>query len=182
LVNVSTGRLIAQVGLGDIGDTSTVAWSHDGRFLAVGTYDGTLTLRDAATLKPLVDAGPVEPGSLTSASFAPDDKTLVTAGTSGALNFWSVPDLSREGGRVIIGNGANNGGVLAWFDAAGNVVGLASDERKPNTDLQRWFTFNAQPASLLSTACGLAGADITRVEWARYVGDRPYRPVCLGHR
>jgi hypothetical protein len=75
-----------------------------------------------------------------------------------------------------VGASANNGGVYAWYDHAGDVVGFANDPTHP--DGQRWFTLPADPAALVRTACALAGADITRAQWTRYVGDRPYRSVC----
>jgi DNA-binding SARP family transcriptional activator/WD40 repeat protein len=178
LLDLSTGRLVAQTKLGDVIVAESADWSHDGRLLALGTGGGTLVLFEANSLTPLANAGPIEPGGLGSVSFSPDDRTLVTGGTSGALSFWSVPGLSREGGRITIGNGANNGGIVGWYDAKGRVVGVAPDEAKPDTDLQRWFVFDETDTSLLSTACTLAGADITHAQWARYVGDRSYRSVC----
>ena len=145
LLDISTGRLVAQLGLGDILAPSVLAWSHDARLLAVGTYDGTLALYDASTFTLRANAGPVESGRVTTASFGPDDRTLVTGGTAGAMSFWSVPDLAREGQPIPIGNAANNGGILPWYSASGDVVGLAQDERRNDTSLQRWFTFPATP-------------------------------------
>ncbi|HZC52729.1 MAG TPA: hypothetical protein VE441_09560, partial [Mycobacterium sp.] len=110
--------------------------------------------------------------------FSPDDRSLVVGGSGGAVSFWSLPDLGREGDRLLIGNGANNGGTFAWYNDAGEVVGFAPDPRKPNTDLHRWFDFRSAPQELASTACALAGRDITRAQWQRYVGDRPYEHVC----
>jgi hypothetical protein len=111
-------------------------------------------------------------------SFSPDGRTIVTGGTAGSLSFFDAADLSREGTPLPIGVGANNGGVFAWFDRRGNVVGLGNDPAQPGTTLHRWFTFAAEPSSLVRTACDLAGTDITRAQWQRYVGDRPYRSVC----
>jgi hypothetical protein len=58
------------------------------------------------------------------------------------------------------------------------LVGLAQDERRNDTSLQRWFTFHATPGELANTACALAGSDMTRAQWRRYLGDRPYRHIC----
>ena len=82
------------------------------------------------------------------------------------------------GEQLTIGNGANNGGVFAWYGSHGQVQGYAPDPAKPASDLQRWFEFPADPASLIATACGLAGADITVSQWQRYLGGRPYQHVC----
>jgi hypothetical protein len=124
------------------------------------------------------DAGPIEPGFVLSVGFAPDDRTVVIGGSAGAASFWSVPDLTREGQRIPIGNGANNGGTYAWYGPNGDVVGLAQDQRASNSGLLRWFRFKASPSELAKTACELAGADITRAQWRRYLGGRPYRQIC----
>jgi WD40 repeat protein len=178
LVDVSSGRVVAQVGLGDDLGPSTLGWSHNGQLLAVGSIDGTLGLYDAATLKRRVSAGIVASGSVSTASFAPDDHTLVAGSSDGAASFFDVPDLAREGPRIPISNSANNGGVYAWYAPDGDVVGLAQDERRSDTSQQRWFDFKASPAELARTACALAGSDITPAQWQNYVGDRPYQHVC----
>lgn len=178
LLDVSSGRLFAQARLGDISAPSALAWSHDGGTIAVGTYDGTLALYDASTLTQRTDAGAVSPGYITTAAFAPDDKTLVIGGTDGAASLFSVPDLAPEGEPIAVGNGANNGGTYAWYSPGGDIVGYAQDERRSNTSLQRWFNFQATPRELAITACALAGSDMTPAQWQRYVGDRPYRHVC----
>ena len=175
LMDVTSGRILAQTGLGDITAPSAVAWSHDGTLLALGTYRGTLELYDAATLQPRADAGVIMPGYVVSASFAPDDRSVVAGGTDAEMAVFTVPDLSREGTRVQFA-GAASGYWFAFYDPAGDIVGLAPTDG--NGDALRWFTFPARSSELLSTACQLAGADITRQQWARYVGDQPYRHVC----
>jgi hypothetical protein len=89
------------------------------------------------------------------------------------VRFLNIPDLSPLGEPVSLGSGS----VLAWYDRAGNVVGFAPDSR-PDADGYRWFRMAAAPDQLTAIACGLVGTDITRAEWQRYVGDRPYRHVC----
>jgi WD40 repeat protein len=178
LVDVRSGRLIAQAGLGDISGPTALAWSPDRRTLAVGTYDGTLTLYDARTLRPVAAAGPIEPGAVRTVSFSPDGADLITAGTGGQIRFWSVPGLTSEGNPIRVGSGGNDGGVFAWYTPSGQVVGLGADDRSPGTDWQRWFDFRAAPADLLRTACALAGTDMTRAQWRRYVPDESYRHVC----
>jgi WD40 repeat protein len=174
LVDVKTGRLVAQTGLGDVRFPTGVGWSDDGSLFAVGSYDGTLALYDAHTLKLRTTAGVAEPGTILSISFAPDGRSLVTSGSAGLVDVWSVPDLGREGGRLRIGDAAR---TLAWYDRAGDLVGLAPDRINPGRGM-RWFSFPAQPAELVSAACALAGTDMTPAEWHRYAGNRPYRHVC----
>jgi WD40 repeat protein len=177
LLDVRTDKWIVRGSYGNVA-VSSIGWSPDGRTMALGSLEGTLTTYDAATLRVKSAAGPIEPGYVLTLSYSPDGRTIVTGGTAGSLSFFNSADLSREGNRLPIGNGANNGGVFAWYDRAGDVVGFGNDPAHPDSDLHRWFVFSADPASLVHTACDLAGADITRDQWRRYVGDRPYRSVC----
>jgi WD40 repeat protein len=177
VVAPSTGRILAQAGLGDVIISSVSEWSHDGRLLALGTVDGTLTLYDAATLAVVARGGAVEPGYVSTATFAPDDKTLVESGTSGAINFWSVPALDRIASPLKL-DASDATGTFAFYAPNGDVVGFVQSTPGTSSNQQRWFDLKAQPAQLARTACALAGADITRAQWQRYVGDRPYQHVC----
>jgi WD40 repeat protein len=178
LVDPRTGRLLAQVGVGDVRSESMTEWSPDGKLLALGTLDGTLSLYDASTLKLISAAGPVESGFLLAARFAPDGRSIVTSGTDGMINLFTVPGLQRIAQPLSLGPGANHGGVFAWFAPDGDLVGFAQDARRPASGMQRWFDLRIAPAQLARTACALAGGDITPAEWRRYVGDQPYRHVC----
>ena len=175
LMDVATGRILAQTGLGDIILPTAVAWSHDGKLLALGTRRGTLELYDAATLQPRASAGVIIPGAVQSVSFSPDDRSLVAGGTDAEMAVFTVPDLNREGTRIQFA-GTANGDWFAFYNPRGDIVGLAPTGA--NGDRLRWFTFPARSSELLSTACQLAGADITPQQWTRYVGPRPYRHVC----
>ena len=178
IVDVRAGRLVAQTDLGDVIAPSAIAWSPDRQWIAVGTYDGTLSLYDARTLRQIAAAGHVEPGPVRTVSFAPRTADLVTAGAGGVLAFRSVPDLTSEGDPIFVGNGATSDGLLAWYLPSGRVVGLGPDLHKPGTDLQRRFTFRIAPADLVRTACALGGGDLTRAQWRRYVADQAYRQLC----
>jgi hypothetical protein len=82
------------------------------------------------------------------------------------------------GSPLTIGS-SDSTGVFAWYGGGGQVEGYAADVAKPTTTTdQRWFVFPADPTSLASTACSMAGADITHEQWQRYLGDRPYQHVC----
>ncbi len=171
LLDVSSGRLLAQTGLGDVAFPTALAWTPDRRTMAVATYDGTLALYDAANFAVLANAGIAAPGPIQSVDFAPDGRTLITA--SGAINFWNARDLAPEGEGVLIGDSRSSDGNWAWYRPDGDVVGFSTRD-----DIERWFTFHAQPAELSTLACQLAGSDITNAQWQRYVGDRPYEHVC----
>jgi hypothetical protein len=176
LVDPVSGELIAQTRLGDIGQVASEAWSNDGRWLAIGTFTGTVFLLDANTLALRGKLNGIVTGSVRSISFSPDDQTMVTTGEAGELDFWSVPDLAPE-----LQLTAGSARVYAWYDAAGRLVGMAQDPTKPDVDqeaIYRWFVFRSDPASLAAEACALAGGGMTRAQWQRYVGDQPYQQMC----
>jgi WD40 repeat protein len=176
LVDVRTGRMLAQTGLGDVTAPSAVGWSHDGRLLAVGTYAGSLRLLDAATLSSVADAVGVVTEYVLSASFAPDDRSLVIGSTDGAIEVFSVPDLTRVGTRVQLNGNVPDAALYAFYNTNGDIVGLAPSITYPGQ--QQWFTFPGRSTELLATACQLAGEDLTARQWAQYVPDQPYRHVC----
>jgi DNA-binding SARP family transcriptional activator/WD40 repeat protein len=176
LLDPAAGKLVAQTRLGDIGQMMSEAWSNDGRLLAVGTFTGTVFLFDANTLALRAKINAVSAGAVRSISFSPDDQTMVTTGEAGELDFWSVPDLASE-----LHLTAGVARVYAWYDATGRLVGMAQDPTQPDVDdeaMYRWFVFRSDPDSLAAEACALAGGDMTRGQWRRYVGDQPYQRVC----
>ena len=115
LLDVSSGRLLAQTGLGDVAYPTALAWTPDTRSLAIATYDGTVALYDAASFAVRANAGIVAAGPIETVDFSSDGRTLVTA--SGALNFWQVPNLAPEGQGVLVGNSQSSGSDWAWYCA-----------------------------------------------------------------
>jgi WD40 repeat protein len=146
--------------------------------LAVGTFDGTLTVYNAATLAVVARAGAIEPGFVRTASFSPDGRTLITSGTSGTVSFLSLPSLDRMAQPLRVDSTADTGGVYAWYAPNGHVVGFAQDNAHLSSQLQRWFDLPAQPAELSRAACTLAGGDMTRTTWRHFVPNEQYRHVC----
>ncbi len=173
LVEPTSGRVLAQVQLGDILTLMSQAWSNDGRLLAVGTYTGTLYILDAKTLAVRAKINGAEPGPVDSISFSPDDQTVTTTGHSGQIHFWSVPGLEPEA-HVTIGDGP----TYAWYAASGRLVGFAPDLTNPDAVQDREFTFAADPAALVAEACTLGAGNLSRSEWQHDVGDQPYRSIC----
>jgi DNA-binding SARP family transcriptional activator/WD40 repeat protein len=175
LLDVRTGRLEAQADLGP-GELTAIAWSHDGSSVAIGTTSGQLVLYRADTLQFVRAAEDVQAGDVLSVSFSPDAQTLVTSGTDAAMNFWDVATMQREGPRIAaVGSGS---AWWAWFAPDGEVTGLAPDGTT-TADHERPFTFPGRVTTWLHLACTLAGSDITRGQWAHYIGPSPaYRRVC----
>ena len=172
LVDVQRHRTQATSRLTPLGLLQSTAWSRDGRLLAIGAGDGNLWVLDGKSLA--VRAGPVTavPGTITAVAFAPDGRSLAAAGDNGALSFWSAVDLRPLGTGLTPAGGA---WPFARFSADGSTLdGLAPAEGND----QQWVRVATSPRDWVRLACSVAGTPLTRVEWSRFVGDRPYRSTC----
>jgi WD40 repeat protein len=171
LVDPRTGAGRGYVLLGPTDSYGHPAWSSDGRRLALGT-DGALTLLDAATMHPTTLRAQAGTGLMDDVAFSLDGATVLAAGSDGEFTLWDAASGRAIGPPIRVGSGP----VYAWFDPHGDVFGYSEDLA---TKTQRRFTFPGRPAEWLATACAIAGDDLTRNEWARYVGDRPYQRTCM---
>src|SRR3546814_7756933 len=85
------------------GDALSFAISQDGSLLATGRRDGTIELIDTALRRPVGPSLRGHQGGIQDVAFAPDGRTLVSAGDDGAILEWTVADglgnLSRHVGQ-----------------------------------------------------------------------------------
>ena len=116
--SVPTGKLVARIELGQVG--TALAWSPDGKTLAVGQEAGKLELRapDLTTVRATLDAG----ATVQSLSFV--SGALAAATEAGALKLWDaagkpLPAPAATGARAVAF--AASGQSLAWSDATGGV-------------------------------------------------------------
>ena len=176
VLDLRTGQLMSQTRLADDFMTA-VTWSPDGRDLAVGTENGRLTLYDATTLAKRSDAGIAHSGPVLTVSFSADGSTMVTGGTDG-MQLWSVPTLISEGPHVEVPNDVGEGWWYAWFGPHDTIQGLEPAADQNGRSREARFTFPGSAKSWVSDACRLADAEMTSDQWRRYLGARPYQPVC----
>jgi len=75
---------------------NSIAFSPDGKTLAVGNGDETVGLWDVATRKRITDL----PGhiGLTTVAFSPDGKLLAVGNYDGTIKLWDVAAIVRRGG------------------------------------------------------------------------------------
>ncbi len=115
------------------------AFSADGRWLAVGSDDGRVSLQDGelrGEARPLVGDG----GSVGRVAFSPDGSLLAIAHSTGTTEIWAVED-ERSPVRVEGHTEAINDIV---FSPAGNRLATASDDRSlrlwdlDGTEIERW--------------------------------------------
>jgi DNA-binding SARP family transcriptional activator/WD40 repeat protein len=173
LVDPDTGRVDAQADLGSVGGT-VVAWSPDGSELTLGTLGGTIEAFDAATLAPLTNRVVAHHGVVVAVSYSADGSMVATSGNDGTVAMWDAKTLRRIGTPTTLGH---LGAVFAWFTGTGGIAGVMPRDITDATP-DTWFTMPGTPQAWLSDACAFAGRDLTRTEWAQYVGDQPYRTTC----
>jgi len=94
VISISSGQELELVTQSGHSDTVWVcSFSHDSRFLASGSIDGTVKLWDVKTGKELKTFCGNSEGIL-SLCFSPDDTMLAGGSSSGSITLWSVTDRS----------------------------------------------------------------------------------------
>ena len=166
VVDLIEGEVLQE---GELGlDPSRVDVSPDGRRAVVTSNDdevGILDIEAGAWVTPPIRAPRETAGP---AIYSPDGRVVVVGGGNGAVSLWdgttgrllASVTASRTSAPVrptILDDGhtamltALDGGVYAW-----------------DTEPEGWVT----------TACAIAGRNLTEDEWRDAFGDRPYRPSC----
>jgi WD40 repeat protein len=175
------GRLVATAGPSGIVETTvtgghrreaenglsavSIAYSPDGKRLAVGTLDGRVLLLDARSLRMTAPPLVSNHGAPYGLAFDPAGRLLAVSGAT--ITIWDVAsgeavgtDLVASGrllpiafshdGRTLVA-GSENGGVLR---------------------------FEISTTSLLRSLCRTAGRELTRDEWQRFLPRVRYRATC----
>jgi WD40 repeat protein len=165
LWNLAKGRKIAELPGPFL--AGVVRFSPDGKLVAVGDSSGRVVLWDASNGErsgpPLAGHG----GAVWSLGFAPDGSTLVTSSTDGKLRLWDIAN------RTLIGVPlpASSMGASLQFLPDGKRVLAAF----PSGTGLIW---TVDPAAWKAKACSVAHRNLTRAEWAQYLGSRGYGDVC----
>jgi len=121
-----------------------VAWSPDGKALAVAHNDGTVVMHDSLGGKPRHQYGVITREYPVRLSFAPDGKRLAVAAAHKVLKLFEVPtgrsvlDLRRDpavAGAVafdptgcILAGGQIDGTIVLW-PTADAPIGMGSSDR-----------------------------------------------------
>src|SRR5262249_16033168 len=127
LWNVQTGRLVRVLAVGGHG-ASSVAFSSDGRTLAVGTNDGVNVLYDARTGRKKAELGSAGPPSIQDVDFSPDGRLLASARLDGSTVVWDVKSevallsLKGESAADFAVRFSPDGKLIAVGDISGPVV------------------------------------------------------------
>jgi WD40 repeat protein len=153
----------------------SVAFSPNGRLLAVGSADKLVHLWDITNpnrpvpLKPLTGAT----NTVYSVAFSPDGRTLAAATggpRSGSVWLWNMSATRQPTLAATLTDPSGSTLASAFLGSpdilvTGGAGGL----------LQLWNTSTSKVAKYV---CAEAGTGITKSEWKQYIPGFPHRPPC----
>jgi WD40 repeat protein len=180
LWDTRTGRVLKRTLPG--GAPAAIKFSADGRTLAYSSWDNTtIYLREAASGR---EIGRLVGGeNADGIALDPDGRQLaaITYSFTGGqelrtLQLWDVGRRQRLGSQPLAsGTGEGfDGSPELEFSPDGRTLGVVGLENRP-------LFFNVNEKSWPDVACRIAGRDLSRSEWARFVGPGfDYAPTCSG--
>lgn len=184
------GRLLHQ-SAGHTSDVLSLAFSPNGQTLISGSCrtgavnlasctQGEIILWDAKTWQPLREPLSQHNGWVTDLAFSPDGALLASAACNshapdtgdclaGEIYLWDAAALQPMSKPLV----AHTGQVSSLaFNAAGSWLASGSTD----TGVIRW---DLNPADWQKKACLLAKRNMSRAEWAQFMGpDAPYQRTC----
>ena len=160
-----TRRTLAPLG----GDTTvSLAAAPDGT-LAAGTSGGTVQLWNSTSGAPPADPLLAALTPIASIAFDTTGQQFATpSAQDGEVKLWFTSTLQQEGATLNTEKGATS--TVAFEPNGGNL--LAVD------DHGNAFTWPTSAAAWEQRACAIAGRNLTREEWSRYVPGQAYTRVC----
>jgi WD40 repeat protein len=167
--SVETGKPLWEQDVGlDFFEHPGLAASPDWSLLAAVGFFRAVRLWDVRTGNPVGNPIPAGEGFVTSASFDPTGRRLLTGGTDGTARMFDVATHEQVGAPLP-------GRTPWWTEAlfgpdATTVLTLTGDGQAAWWDLSE--------DTLRTQACRTANRVLTENEWRRYVPGRPYAPTC----
>jgi len=137
--------------------------------LVAMSVDGTIALFDPETLAKTATLAGAR-GFIQHASFSSDGATLLAGGNDGSVSIYDIAGRARLGDAI---DPDRNTGTHVALRADARVAAL---ETPTDDGIELW---DLDPDRWVLAACAIAGRNLTRQEWATYIGDLgPYRATC----
>ena len=152
----------------DGGSVLAAAFSPDGRLVTGGSEDGRVRVFSTEDWRPLAPAFQAHAGFVFGVEVSPDGRRLLTSGTDGQVRLWDRATQRPIGAPLP---GPRNVAAVAFFAHGGtHVYAVFANGRGYRWDV-RFPAWNTH-------ACGVAGRQLTRTEWAAVLPGRDYAPAC----
>ena len=170
-------RVVARLPNNAIGGATSVAFSPDGKILAVGAgLEGTVLLWDVETRQPIGAPIPAHQRTIWPVAFSPDGTLLASGGLDGAIRLIDAATGQLIGPPLITDSqsplGQSESSVHSLIFPADGKTLLSSNA---GGFIHRW---DVDPESWQQQACWLAGRNLTQAEWERYLPEMPYEKTC----
>ncbi len=155
---------------GSFGAAGALAFSPDGRFLAVGKGGGQTALWDGKVRRHIGTlTSTTSAAAVTALAFSPDARMLAVGMTNGTIQLWDTETQQPMGAPITA-----PGSMVSAMSLHDNALYVASGR----TPYQR---FDLTPAAAATTICHRAGQGLTPETWATYFPGYPYQPTCDGN-
>jgi WD40 repeat protein len=150
------------------GGTTSLGFGASGT-LVVGDYAGILQEWNPVTGVPISRPVLAAPAPVASVNFdRSGTRIATTGGPGGGLKLWFASTLQQDGATLDPESGT-------WGNAGFTPDGATLISVSANGLGSAW---PVNPASWAAHACAVAGRNLTREEWSRFVSGYPYSQVC----
>ena len=167
LVDTATGTVRRTI-LPRGGAVTALAFARDGT-LATGTWAGIVQLWDPATGKERGHPVLAQPSPIASLDFDRSGSTFATTGGSdGTAKLWATATLRQLGSAFQ--SDPSQWGTARFTPDGTRLVVLYGDGTG--------YVWPTTASAWIAHACTVAGRNLTREEWQRYIPHRRYAPVC----
>jgi DNA-binding SARP family transcriptional activator/WD40 repeat protein len=148
--------------------TGSLAFAPDGT-LATGTLSGIVQLWNPTSGKQAARSLPVTAGPVSSITFDPSGRRFaITSRQDGTVKLFATSTLQQQGTTL---NTDERAGSTAMFGPRGSSLIVVDDRGDA-------FTWPTSLAGWEQRACAIAGRNLTREEWSRYLPGQAYSRVC----